>query len=530
MANTYNWGAMRNDMVQSPLAIDDTMMATPSAAFGSGLSFDKPNKDDNPNLDVSNVDKQRKTFSPLAIMGSLFIDALGESAGVEGAKMGGTMERMAQARKLRAESDPEGTQADLNRAKLLSRRAAETDDPAKKAEYGAAIKKLFPMETQGLDDITASYLYMADNDKLQLEMLKGENALRKQMLINQGRIENTGLANEGKRDVANINALSREQVTTLNNDTRREVALLQAEARKAIAEGNNARALEIAGIVDQRMRDLAIVNGEYRLQNTGLANQGRMDVAGLNATAAMDRLLTKGAQDMRLQAAKYASQLEIERLRGENRLNVANIAAATRERVAKMGIKEAGPALLQNGQELVPSQGVIDALADIEANPSAYDARAALLDTKLGRAVGVISEKSSNRRANTQIMLNQLVQDSAQSLMAIFPKGGSGVINSGVEQKLFIPIADIIANGSGAQIIGAVKGYYGRLYDAAASYGERPPITRQEYIDYMTKGIKPKGLNKVVPPTQSTPTAAPATEPSSQQSVGNKYKDSGLFV
>ena len=62
------------------------------------------------------------------------------------------------------------------------------------------------------------------------------------MLINQGRIENTGLANEGKRACSNINALSRETVAALTMTRVREVALLQAEARKAIAEGNNARA------------------------------------------------------------------------------------------------------------------------------------------------------------------------------------------------------------------------------------------------------------------------------------------------
>lgn len=494
MANTYNWGAMRNDMVQSPLAIDDTMMATPSAAFGSGLSFDKPNKDDNPNLDVSNVDKQRKTFSPLAIMGSLFIDALGESAGVEGAKMGGTMERMAQARKLRAESDPEGTQADLNRAKLLSRRAAETDDPAKKAEYGAAIKKLFPMETQGLDDITASYLYMSDNDKLQLELLKGENALRKQMLINQGRIENTGLANEGKRDVANINALSREQVAALNNDTRREVAQLQAEARKAIAEGNNVRALEIADIVDQRMRDLAIVNGEYRLQNTGLANQGRMDVAGLNATAAMDRLLTKGDQDMRLQAAKYASDLAIEELRAKARADVANINAGARVSAAKASASAAG------GQDLIGDRTTPAKIAEMKkANDNA------------GRWFSDYTYSASEMQGTQAVKEYQKFEGMAKQI---------------VQDQLRKVYGSQFTEKEGERFF--------------ASMGLRPkmdPKVRWTLFINQINDLRAKaGLPAVsesgveLAPAQAAPTSAPVTEPPAQQSVGNKYKDSGLFV
>ena len=56
-----NWGAMRNDMVQSPLAIERHDDGDPVRCLWAVVCpFDKPNKDDNPNLDVSNVDKQRK--------------------------------------------------------------------------------------------------------------------------------------------------------------------------------------------------------------------------------------------------------------------------------------------------------------------------------------------------------------------------------------------------------------------------------------------------------------------------------------
>ena len=57
------------------------------------------------------------------------------------AYLGKTLANEIEYEKKLMEEDPEGYQADVNRAKILSQRAYETDDIEWKKKYGAAIKK-----------------------------------------------------------------------------------------------------------------------------------------------------------------------------------------------------------------------------------------------------------------------------------------------------------------------------------------------------------------------------------------------------
>ena len=136
--------------------------------------------------------------------------------------------------KIRMEEDPEGKEIDINRAKVLSARAAATDDVELKKKYGAAIKQLLPNETQGLDALTASDFFNSTDNKLKLEQIKGFNKLQQ-----------IGLQNQGKENVANLNNMSREGIAAAKNATQLQVHELDNAIKQAIADGKNDTALAL---------------------------------------------------------------------------------------------------------------------------------------------------------------------------------------------------------------------------------------------------------------------------------------------
>lgn len=533
MVATKNWGAMRNEMRESnvpvsALAVDESLMRAPGVSYSGGLGFEDS---ENSQLNLDDIESQRKRTPGWARLGLGFADLLQMSGGDEKAYVGRNYERKVAMDKLRAEEDPEGYQADLNRAKLLSRKAAQAQDENVKAQYGKAIKKLFPHETQGMDDVTASAMFMSDNDKLQLEMLKGENALRKQMLANEGKLQNTDLSNRGKLDLANVNNASKEQIAQWNNDAKREIADLNAAMKKAIADGNNERALQIAEMIDSRQRELAVVNGEYKLANTALGNEGRAEVAGINADAAMARVNAQqeGANyraglnaenRLAIQNAKDSAAFDRAQLSAETRKAIAETSAGARIEAAKLGVQKASPLAINNGGIVQPSQGVIDAIAVMEKNPGAFSATTTAADTLLGRATGVVSGKTVRMRQGVKQSLAPLVRESVQQLMALFPKGGSGVINTAKEQEFFVPVAEAINSGEMNKIIPAIKAFYGNMYDEAAKYGEPKPMSRSEFITLMTTGKAPAGYGANAG-TPSTSAPESSQQQPRYQRVGN---------
>lgn len=175
------------------------------------------------------------TIADLLKISASMPNAFGDSALKPGsAYLGMTEEEANRRAKARVEEDPEGKEIDINRAKVLSARAAATDDMDLKRKYGAAIKTLLPEETQGLDDITASDFFNSADTKLRLEQLKGYNKLQQ-----------IAAQNQNKLDVAGLNNASKEFIASQKNLANMQIKELDGQIRQAIADGRNDTALAL---------------------------------------------------------------------------------------------------------------------------------------------------------------------------------------------------------------------------------------------------------------------------------------------
>lgn len=374
------------------------------------------------------------------------------------AYIGKTLEGMNRYDETRAKEDPEGYQADMNRAKVLSQKAYNETDPEVKKKYGAMIKRLLPYETQGLDDLTASE-FLVSAEKMEIEKLKAATQLAKQKLANEGGLSKVMALNENKVAVQEMKNAAQAQHDALNYDL-----------RTALADKD----YEKASMIRDRMEELEKVKNAADYQKA-------VDVAKINA----------------------ASREGVAKINAQSRVDVANINALSREQVAqlKADIKATANGMNEIG-DIIPSQGIVDAVKLIEDNPDQFDEMAGWLDTGFGRFFGLLGEKSVRNRSEATMALQEAVTGSVMNLMKLFPKGGASVINSGVEQKRFAPIAEIISSGRGNKIVPALKAYYGGLYDAAQkAAGERAPITREQYVNLMmygnTGGKSGGGLNMI---------------------------------
>lgn len=325
--------------------------ATPTTSFVGGFGLDnseKANSQDPLQIDVAPVRQRRSAFNN-AMLG--IADLFNISSGDPNAYLGQSEERAHKLDELRMKEDPEGYQIDMNRAKLLSQKAQSETDPTRKAIYGREIKKLLPNETQGLDDLTAADFLVGDDkfkQKMQLEQLKGLNALQLQKLKNSGNM-----------DVAALKASSNEDIARLKTDTQREVVQLRGEYQKAISEGNNVRALQVQQMIDDRMRDLKDLETETKLRQEEMKQEGAtgrtaMQQAGQNyrteyaQNAQFDR--NKYTQDTGLEKVRLQQAGALDRVRAQQEgANArAGIAANARIEAAKLGGKKADAAASQD--------------------------------------------------------------------------------------------------------------------------------------------------------------------------------------
>jgi len=391
----------------------------------------------------------------------------------------------------RMEEDPEGKAIDLNRAKILSQRAYATDDPELKKKYGAAIKKLLPLETQGLDDLTASE-FLISGEKMEIEKIKAATQLAKEKMKGEYGLQKQQIQNEGKVTVQDMKNAVAQEHDALQYDLK--MALADKDYEKAVMIRDRMDELErfkkTADYVREEMKQEYQLEGkqygadkayEGKVYSADTGYQKAVDVANINAN----------------------SREGVAKINAESREAVANINALSREKAAqiKANAKATASGMNEIG-DVIPSQGVVDAIKLIEDNPNQWDESANWLDTGVGRFFGLLSEKAVRNRSEATMALQEAVTGSVMNLMKLFPKGGASVINSGTEQKRFAPIAEIIASGRGNKIIPAVKSYYGGLYDAAQkAAGEKAPITRDEYVNLMvygnTKGKDGGGLNMI---------------------------------
>lgn len=254
-------------------------------------------------------------------------NAFGQSALAPGSAYLGQSEERANARqRVRMEEDPEGYQIDLNRAKLLSQKAQNETDPAKKAIFGREIKKLLPNETQGLDDLTAADFLVGDDkfkQKMQLEQLKGMNRLQLQQLKNSGNM-----------DLATLKASSAEEINQAKLDTQWDIATLNNEYKKAIADGNNERAITVAQMITDRQTDLAMLNNAAKLKQTEMQQTGQNYRTAMQQEGAMSRTLAQNAS--REEIARMQAGTAREQIAGRER--VAQINAEARKATAASSV------------------------------------------------------------------------------------------------------------------------------------------------------------------------------------------------
>ena len=317
----------------------------PTTSFVGGFGIDEPSakktSQDPLQIDVEPVRKRRSGVTN-AMLG--IADIFNISSGDPNAYLGQSEERAHKLDELRMKQDPEGYQIDMNRAKLLSQKAQQEEDPVRKAIYGREIKKLLPNETQGLDDLTAADFLVGDDkfkQKMQLEQLKGLNQLNLQKLKNGGNL-----------DVAKLKATSNEDIAAMKTDAQREIAILKGEYSKAISEGNNTRAIMVQQMIDDRTRDIADLNNETKLRQTEMREEGAtgrvvMQQAGQNYrteyanNSSFDR--TKYAQDAATERERMKAAAALERVQAQQAgaLERAGVSANARIEAAKLGGKAA---------------------------------------------------------------------------------------------------------------------------------------------------------------------------------------------
>ena len=379
------------------------------------------------------------TIADLLKISASMPNAFGQSALPSGsAYLGMTEEEANRRAKARMEEDLEGKEIDINRAKVLSARAAATDDMDLKRKYGAAIKTLLPEETQGLDDITASDFFNSTDNKLKLEQLKGYNKLQQ-----------IALQNQGKMDVAGVNNASRESIAMAKNATNMQIKELDGQIRQAIAEGKNENALALQDKRAELQIYKARLDNAADLQQEAMRQEGAMNRTMAQQEGAYNRVVAQNAGALE----RVNAQQEGQNYRADAN-NKAKIAVAMMKPVGGPGSgagkgtakeREANELVqyrLDNWDEYIAKQdadlGVIDrAIQVLEENPSATGLR-----TYLGMSAGGLGIAPATERAYGEIneKTTQMVLDIVRQLNAA--GATSSVFNSPAEQEKII--GDII--------------------------------------------------------------------------------------
>lgn len=412
---------------------------TAGVSFGGGLPIESKGQGNAfADVNLSDIQSARHRTNRLE-SGLMFAkDAFDYITGLDpNAYAGKTAKLMNDYEKTRMEEDPEGHQADINRAKVLSARAAATDDMDLKRKYGAAIKTLLPKETQGLDDITASDFFNSTDNKLKLEQLKGYNKLQQ-----------IALQNQGKMDVASANNMSREGIAAAKNATNMQIKELDGQIRQAIADGKNDTALALQ---DKR--------AELQIYKTQLDNAADLQQEAMRQEGAMNRTVAQQEGAYNRVVAQNAGALERVNAQqaGQDRRNDTNnktkLAIAMMKPVGGSGSGGKGTAKEREANELVQYRldnwddyiakqnadlGVIDrAIQVLEENPSATGLR-----TYLGMSAGGFGIAPATERAYGELneKTTQMVLDIVRQLNAA--GATSSVFNSPAEQEKII--GDII--------------------------------------------------------------------------------------
>lgn len=420
---------------------------------GRGFAGENINPDD---IDLDNVKSARKrrsgfanammTVADLLKISASMPNAFGQSALPPGsAYLGMTEEEANKRAKARMEEDPEGKEIDINRAKVLSARAAATDDVDVKKKYGAAIKQLLPAETQGLDDLTASDFFNSTDNKLKLEQIKGYN-----------RLQQIGLQNQGKLDVAGVNNASREGIAAARNATQLQIHELDNAVKQAIQEGKNDVALQLMDRKADLQTSLHIMDNEadYARElmkqqhadkrntdtiegawdRTVANNERAINVANINQEGATNRtMITQEHADKRNDANnKRAMAVAMMKPIGGTGAGGGKGTAKEREAAEQLAFR------MENWDDYIAKQDadirvLDDAIKTLKENPSATGFMTHLgmrlggagVYPKTEKAYGTINEKT------TQMVMEIIKQLNAAGAT-------SSVFNSPAEQEKII--------------------------------------------------------------------------------------------
>lgn len=422
----------------------------------SGRSFGGEPQADPEDVELNDVKPARKrrssltnglfTIADLFKISASMPNVYGQSALQPGsAYLGMTEEEANKRAKIRMEEDPEGKEIDINRAKVLSARAAATDDVDVKKKYGAAIKQLLPAETQGLDDLTASDFFNSTDNKLKLEQIKGYN-----------RLQQIGLQNQGKLDVAGVNSASREGIAAARNATQLQIHELDNAVKQAIQEGKNDIALQLMDRKADLQTSLHIMDNEADYERE-LMKQQHSDyrtVYGQDAATNRTQMQQEGAMNRTVYSQDAATQRTQMTQEGANARNEANnkraLAVAMMKPIGGTGAgggkgtakeREAAEQLafrMENWDDYIAKQDadirvLDDAIKTLKENPSATGFMTHLgmrlggagVYPKTEKAYGTINEKT------TQMVMEIIKQLNAAGAT-------SSVFNSPAEQEKII--------------------------------------------------------------------------------------------
>lgn len=420
---------------------------------GRGFAGENINPDDIDLDDVKSARKRRSGFANamMTVADLLKISAsmpnvYGQSALQPGsAYLGMTEEEANKRAKARMEEDPEGKEIDINRAKVLSQRASETDDPELKKKYGRAIKQLLPRETQGLDDITASTFLFNQSDKLQQQLLKNAGNLAVQREKNSGNVTTTGMKTD-----------SNERIAAARNATQMQIHELDNAVKQAIQEGKNDIALQLMDRKADLQTSLHIMDNEadYARELMKQQHADYRTVYGQDAATNRTQMQQEGAMNRTVYSQDAATQRTQMTQEGANARNEANnkraLAVAMMKPIGGTGAgggkgtakeREAAEQLafrMENWDDYIAKQDadirvLDDAIKTLKENPSATGFMTHLgmrlggagVYPKTEKAYGTINEKT------TQMVMEIIKQLNAAGAT-------SSVFNSPAEQEKII--------------------------------------------------------------------------------------------
>ena len=378
-------------------------------------------------VDLSGVQPQRhrRSFGVQAF--GRGIDLFDMITGVDkDAYLGKTLATEIEYEKKLMEEDPEGHQADVNRAKILSQRAYETDDPELKKKYGAAIKKLLPFETQGMDDLTASGYYTG-NEKMEIERLKAATQIAKQKMANDTTLEKTAMQNENKVTVQGMKNESAESINDAKVQAQRDIATENNLYKQAIKEGDWANAYKLQQMRNESAHEVAVLNNATRLEQEGMkqeganyrsdnTNQTKLAQEGMRQEGQNYRMRENNQARMDLEQLKQKGRMERQELINKMNIERAKIAAAakgkgtTAEKASALQLKVA-PDRLREMKRLSDAAGRWDSNKYDRNNP---DQGWWTRQTIVGSDFGVDAFNNTKETQDYQRfegMAKQLVQD-----------------------------------------------------------------------------------------------------------------------